>query len=74
MKGIEPDDLIGNAVKLEFPVSKGQIKSEWMWVRVTGIANGMFVGTLGNEPVFADMAFGQSVSFRFSDIADFQRL
>jgi hypothetical protein len=43
---------------------------ERMWVKVTEVLEGSYVGTLANEPVVVKMKFGDRVEFEPKHIAD----
>lgn len=58
---------IGDFVKLGFEYEDdAELAGERMWVEVTGIGNGGFVGTLANAPfapISLDMDYGDEVEF-----------
>lgn len=45
-------------------------KKESMWVKVLEVGGGRILGTLDNQPVDVDMALGQRVTLRYSDVVD----
>jgi hypothetical protein len=58
--------FVGRFVKLNFPIPGGL--GEYMWVLVTSHKGDELVGTLDNEPVFADLDRGDEIVFRPEEI------
>lgn len=59
----------GDYAKLIFLVVDGG--AERMWVQITGVTDGVFVGTLANNPLFIEsLSFGDKILFSIQNIID----
>lgn len=60
--------FVGKLVKLRFTISGRPTNSELMWVAVTSIREDGLVGTLTNEPLYADHCCGDEIVFRREEV------
>lgn len=55
-------------VKIGFDTDDEHVTKEWMWVRVESVRSGRLVGVLANRPAFANLEFGDPVTFTEDEI------
>ncbi len=67
---LDPEECIGLAAKVYFQVTRPcPIVGEWMWVTITEVVDGRFIGRLGNSPAHArGLEHGDMVMFRAEDV------
>ena len=75
---LKPKAFIGSFVKLAFPaIIAGKSNFEFMWVKVTGLAEHVQAdlrGELNNDPAFADCVCGDRFEFSLNEIVDIEGL
>jgi hypothetical protein len=60
--------FVGKLVKLRFPIPGRPTNAERMWVAVNSLRGEELVGTLTNEPLFADQSYGDEIVFRREEV------
>jgi hypothetical protein len=60
--------FLGKLVKLRFSVPGQPTNAELMWVAVTSVRGDELVGTLTNEPLYADQCCGDEIVFGRQDV------
>jgi hypothetical protein len=70
-----PADLTGKNVKLNFllsPDAPGEVRGEFMWVKVTKDDGLSLLGTLANDPLVVDLKYGDTIAFCQDEIVAIQ--